>query len=190
MKDPSLMQNFLGNYISLQDGEQLSIEMKQEKLYSRGYDEVMLLGNNKAGELVLVDHPEVKLIFDIHSKDTNLVITTPGGTNRFLKFTKNALHPDKLLQQYTGTYYCPELDCKYGIVLKDHQLFLTNHKYRNAKITVLGPHHLITDFGWMNLLLITLDANNKVTGFEVNCEPGGDDSYNNKIMHLRFNKIE
>jgi hypothetical protein len=124
-----------------------------------------------------------------HLKDTNLVITLPGGTLRFLKFNKNALHPDDLLRQYTGTYYCPELDCKYGILLKDHQLFLTNNKYRNFKITVLSPHHLITDFGWMSHLLITLDANKQITGFEVNCEPG-DDSYNNKIMHLRFNKIE
>ena len=190
LKDPSMMQKFLGNYISLQDGEQISIEMKQEKLYTRGYNEVFLLGNNQAGELVMVNNPEVKFILGIHSKDTNLVVTAPGGTLRFLKFTKNALQPDELLKRYAGTYYCPELDCKYGIVLKDHQLFLTNHKYRDAKITVLSPHHLLTDFGWMSQLLITLDANNQITGFEVNCEPGGDDYYNNKIMHLRFNKIE
>ena len=157
LKNPSLMQKFLGNYISLQDGEQLSIEMKQEKLYSRGYGEVMLLGNNQAGDLVLVDHPEVKFTFGAHLKDTTLVFTAPGGTFRFLKFTKNALQPDELLKPYTGTYYCPELDCNYGIVLKDDQLFLTNHKYRNAKITVLNPDHLLTDFGWMNHLLIKRD---------------------------------
>ena len=81
--------------------------MKQEKLYSRGYDEVMLLGNNQAGDLVLVDHPEVKFTFGTHLKDTTLVFTAPGGTFRFLKFTKNALQPDEPTQAIYGHVLLP-----------------------------------------------------------------------------------
>ena len=125
----------------------------------------MLLGNNQAGDLVLVDHPEVKFTFGVQLKDTTLVFTAPGGTFRFLKFTKNACSRISVLKLYTGTYYCPELDCNYGIVLKGGYLFLTNHKYRDAKITVISPDHLLTDFGWMKQLLIKRDtekSNNRI----------------------------
>ena len=45
------------------------------------------------------------------------------------KYIADTSQPDQLLQTYTGNYYCPELDCKYGIALKDHHLILTNNKY-------------------------------------------------------------
>ena len=190
LKNPSLMQKFVGNYISTEDGEQVTIEMKQDKLYFLVYRDTLLLGNNLNVDLVWVKNPEFKFTFDVQLKDTNLVVTAPDGTYRYMKFTSNTQQPEQVLKPYTGTYYSPELDCKYGIVLKGRQLFLTNNKYRDAKITVLSPDHLITDFGWMDHLLIKRDTKNQITGFEVYSEPGGGDNYNNKIMHLRFNKIE
>ena len=73
-----------------------------------------------------------------------------------------------MLKTYTGTYYCPELDCKYGIILKDHHLILTNDKYNDAKVTLIGTDHLTNDYWWMNHLMILRDDKNNITGFEVN----------------------
>jgi hypothetical protein len=78
-------------------------------------------------------------------------------------------------------YYCPELDCKYGIVLKDHHLMLTNSKYNDAKLTLIGKDHLINDNWWINHLMMKRDSKNSIIGFEVN---------SGRVMHVRFNKIE
>ncbi len=80
-----------------------------------------------------------------------------------------------------GTYYCPELGCKYEIVLKDHQLMLTNAKYNDTKLTLVNTNYLTNDNWWMNHLVMLRDAKNNITGFEVN---------SGRIMHLRFDKIK
>ena len=86
-----------------------------------------------------------------------------------------------MLKTYTGVYYCPELDCKYGIVLKDHRLVLTNDKYNDTKLTLVNKDHLINDYWWINHFMMIRDSKDKIIGFEVNSD---------RIMHLRFNKIE
>ena len=78
-------------------------------------------------------------------------------------------------------YYCPELDCKYGIVLKDHHLYLTNSKYNDAILTLFGKDNLMNDNWWIDHLLMKRDIKNNIIGFEVN---------SGRIMHLRFNKID
>jgi hypothetical protein len=85
------------------------------------------------------------------------------------------------LKAYVGTYYCPELDCKYGIALKGKQLVLTNAKYNDANLTLIGNDHLTNDNWWMNHLMVTRDGKGKVIGFEVN---------SGRIEHLAFRKIE
>jgi len=86
---------------------------------------------------------------------------------------------DRQLTAYTGTYYCPELDCSYRIGLKDHRLFLSNAKYNDSPLTLYGDDHLLDDFWWMNHLHITRNTKNQITGFELN---------GNRVMHLKFVK--
>ena len=86
----------------------------------------------------------------------------------------------QLLQTYTGEYYCPELDCKYGIVLKDHHLMLTNNKYSDTKLNWINSEHFSSDYWWIDHLQMRSDAKNKVTGFEIN---------SGRIMHLKFIKL-
>lgn len=88
---------------------------------------------------------------------------------------------DDSLQQYVGNYFCPELDCHYGIQLKDHKLVLTNPKYNDAPIALVGTDNLFTDNWWMNHLLVMRNSAGKITGFEVN---------SGRIMHLAFNKTD
>jgi hypothetical protein len=87
---------------------------------------------------------------------------------------------DQQLIAYTGTYYCPELDCNYRIGLKDHRLFLSNAKYNDSPLTLYGDDHLVDDFWWMKHLHITRNTKYQITGFELN---------GNRVMHLKFVKI-
>jgi len=98
-----------------------------------------------------------------------------------VKYIKDTSQSDEMLKKYTGTYHCPELDCKYGIELKDHKLILTNAKYDDTKLNLVGTEHLTSNYWWMDHLKIIRDGKNSITGFEVN---------SGRVMHVRFNKIK
>ena len=105
----------------------------------------------------------------------------PENKRLLTKYVTDTTQPDKQLQVYTGTYYCPELDCKYGIALKDHHLVLTNDKYNDANITQAGADHLLCDYWWMDHLVMIRNSKKEIIGFELN---------SGRIKHLRFNKID
>jgi len=180
LKDSLSMKKFLGNYIS-DDGLQMSFEIRQGKLYNHVFNQTLLLVKGQKDTFSIFNVPDVKIIFSIKAKDTNAVAITPDQTYYLKKYIKDTSQSDQLLKTYTGTYYCPELDCKYGIALKDHHLMLTNNKYDDAVLTLIGTDHLTSDYWWMNHLMIMRNNKNQITGFEVN---------SGRIMHLKFNKIE
>jgi hypothetical protein len=78
--------------------------------------------------------PEIKFIFDIKGKDTTVDLITPYSLYHIKKYIKDTSQSDEVLKKYTGIYSSPELHCKYGIVLKDHLLSLTNFKYNDTKL--------------------------------------------------------
>ncbi len=102
-------------------------------------------------------------------------------SSHFQKFITDTSHPDESLEPYTGVYYSPELECRYGIVLRDNNLFLTNSKYNDSKLVLVGKDHLMGNTWWMNQLMMLRDSKNNIVGFEVNSD---------RVMHLRFNKID
>jgi CubicO group peptidase (beta-lactamase class C family) len=177
LEDKSLMRNYQGSYIS-DEGIDLSIEIKNNKLYYRVGNEAAILKLDSLNNWSMAVAP-VKFRFGISGKDTGIVVTTPGETINLKKYLQPHVD-DKLLMTYSGRYYCPELDCSYGIVLKDHNLFLTNSKYNDVKLTLAGTDHLLNDYWWINHLVITRNDKKQITGFEVNGQ---------RVMHLRFNKI-
>ena len=107
-------------------------------------------------------------------------IFSPDQVYHLEKHINDTLQTDEVLKKYTGVYYCPEPDCQYGIVLKHHQLMLTNTKYNDTKLTLVNSEHLKSDYWWINHLVVTRDSKKNITGFEVN---------SGRIMHLKFNKI-
>jgi CubicO group peptidase (beta-lactamase class C family) len=179
LKDISSIQKFVGYYIS-EEGLPFNFDIKNSRLYYHVYDETNFLIKDSKDTFSMPMAPEIKLVFSIKAKDTIADIFTPDQVYHLTKYMNNA-QTGKNLKTYTGIYYCPELDCKYGIVLKDNHLVLTNAKYNDANITLIGNDHLTNENWWMNHLLIKRNSKNKITGFEVN---------SGRIMHLRFNKIE
>lgn len=180
LKDLVSPKKYLGDYIS-EEGIALGLEIKNARLYYRVGDESQVLIRDSVDVFSILNSPEVKFKFSIRLKDTTVTINTPGETYFLKKYTKITSPNDNILQTFTGMYYCPELDCKYGIILKDHQLFLTNTKYNDTKLTMAGTDHLLNDYWWINHLLVKRNNANQIIGFEVN---------SGRIMHLKFNKIK
>ena len=180
LKDSLAVKKFLGDYIG-DDGLPFSFDMKGGKLYYHIYDDNNFLIKEQKDTFSIPAAPEIKFVFGIKAKDTTVDIFTPDQLYHLKKYAKDTSQTDEVLKKYTGTYYCPELDCKYGIVLKDHQLMLTNAKYSDTKLTIVSDAHLTNDYWWINHLLMIRDSKKNITGFEVN---------SGRIMHLKFNKIK
>ena len=182
LKDTVAIKKFTGNYIS-DDGLQINFRLSNNKLYADAFGRTFLLTKGEKDSFSLFIDPGVKFLFSGHATGDTSVFATFSRDEKHLlnKYVPDTSQPDELLRTYTGIYYCPELECKYGITLKDHHLVLTNNKYSDTRLNLVGNDHLVNDFWWMNHLLIIRNSRKEITGFEVN---------SGRIMHLRFNKLE
>ncbi len=180
LQDLVMAKNIAGPYIS-DAGVQFTFRLSDQKLYWDRIGRSDVLIKAAKDTFIVSSAPEVKFMFSIRGKDTLVNQYWPDGERLLLKQVLLSNPTDKDLQAYVGTYYSSELDSKYAIILKDHNLFLTNNKYNDSKLKILGRNDMQTDYWWMNHITILRDNKNKVIGFEVN---------DNRIMHLRFNKIE
>jgi hypothetical protein len=114
--------------------------------------------------------------------DVTVRQTWPDGKSRLMRKRDPFNTPtDKQLMAYTGKYYCSELDCTYRIILKDHQLVLTNAKYPDSPLVFYSEKRLVNNLDWMRSLDFTKSPKGKITGFDVN---------HNLVHDVRFEKIE
>ncbi len=180
LKDSLKWKKFLGDYTG-DDGVPFNIYLKGGALYYQVYNETNFLIKENRDSFSVGQDPSVKFVFALKNKDTLLTVITPDQNYYSKKYRNDTAAGDLVLKKYTGTYYCPELDCKYGIELKNHQLILTNSKYNDTKLSLIGTDHLLSDYWWMNHLKVLYDSSQKIIGFEVNA---------GRIEHLKFNKIE
>jgi len=181
IKDTLRVKNFAGNFIS-EDGAQFSFALRHQQFYWERNGRSDLLYQGVKDSFYVAKTPEVKFVFSALANKTVLVNQYWPENERLLKkYTTDSVQTDKQLQVYAGVYYCPELDCKYGIIVKDHALVMTNNKYEDSKIKLVGKDDLFTDYWWMRHIRIINDDKNTITGFEVN---------DGRIMHLKFNKIQ
>lgn len=172
-----------GDYFSNEVNMTMSLILKNDSLYQRmGTNTNDYLLTREAKNTYSIFYvPGIKFNFNQQSGDHDLTMNTPGDAYRFTRLPNKMQADDKSLLAYTGIYYSPELDCAYKIILKDHQLYLTNNKYNDTKLTLFGPDHLLNDTWYMKHLLVTRNKSKQITGFEV-------DSW--RVMHLKFVKIK
>lgn len=177
--DTLAIKKFLGSYAS-DDAIRFNFKLNGKKLYLEQNGHINQLARGTKDTLVMPKFPDVKFVFTVKSpKETILDEYWPDGYRRLVRYNANAKPTDKQLLAYTGNYYCPELDCSYQIVLKDHRLLLTNSKYNDSQLSFYGEDLLINDFWWMSNLKILRNNKDQITGFEVN---------SGRIKHLLFKK--
>jgi hypothetical protein len=176
------LKNFVGDYVA-EDGMLISFQVTNDNLFTHAFGQSFRLLKEKADPFTFFSPPLMK--FSFSNSTPGLVFATfPAEDDEkytLKKYIADTSCTDRMLQTYTGTYYCSELDCKYVIMLKDHHLFVTSNKYDEALLVLIDANHLLNDLWWMNNLLITRNNLNQITGFEVNS--GG-------VMHLKFNKLK
>lgn len=180
LKDTITVKKYTGAYIG-EEGLPFSFNIRNRQLHYHIYGESNFLIKGVKDTFSIPQVPEIKFIFSIKGMDTTVDLITPDELYHLQKYTNDTSQTDEVLKKYTGIYYCPELDCRYGIALKEHHLFLTNSKYNDAKLALIGKDHLTDDNWWINHLMMKRDSKNNIIGFDVN---------SGRIMHLRFNKIE
>lgn len=181
LKDPSYFKKFLGDYVSDERGKRIRLRIQDNKLYcdpaGPGPTQLLMQINDT---LSFFDHPEVKGTFSVpRPGDTLVTAFSPTERQVYRKYTP-LLGTDQVLKTFTGVYYCPELECKYNIVLKDHRLVLTNFKYEDTPLTFEGTDHLFNNFWAMYHIRMLRNAKGQMAGFEVNSD---------RVMHLKFNKL-
>ncbi|HEY0612269.1 MAG TPA: serine hydrolase domain-containing protein [Chitinophaga sp.] len=179
-KNTAALGKFMGNYIS-DEGMQINFRLNNNKLYAEAYGQSELL-REKKDTFSLFNNPDIKFSFKIRQAgDTTVSAVFNPDTREVLKKYNTAPLPVQTLKAYTGTYYSPELDCKYGIAIKNNGLVLTNSKYDDAPIILAGPDQMLIDRWWMGNLQVTRDTKGQITGFEVN---------SGRVLHLKFDKLK
>ena len=174
------VKDYLGDYIS-EDGVRFSFVMQHQAIYWKPRGDSHLLMRAGKDSFFSFNDSTVKFVFGKEAGQTVVHEYWPDNSRLLVKYIADTSQTDDILLQYTGVYYCPELDCKYGITLKNHHLVLTNAKYNDAPLTLAGGNDLFCDSWWMDHLKIIRNNKKVIKGFEVN---------SGRVMHLRFNKIE
>ncbi|MFC0512563.1 serine hydrolase domain-containing protein [Mucilaginibacter angelicae] len=170
-----------GSYFSDEMNTVTSLRLKNDSLYLRIGTNDNLMARESEHTYSMFYVPQIKLIFDKKGDSPNVSLNISNDTLHFTRIPNQLKADDKSMLEYTGTYNNTELECTYKIILKDHQLYLTNSKYNDERLTLFGSDHLINDTWYMKHLVVTRNKSNKVTGFEVNSW---------RVMHLKFVKIK
>ncbi len=180
LQDSLLLKPFFGDYIS-EEGLQFSLVVEDNMLHMKDrFRKLTLMPDNKGNYTLLADTAvHIRLI----QKGINklLSIETPMENFTLERINKSMTTDLKKLKEYVGSYYSPELNTTYSIVLKDQELWLTHNKYNDTKIEISGPNNLSVGHWWMSNLLIRRDSRNAVEGFNIT---------SGRIRGLRFNKMK
>jgi len=179
LMDTLSLKKFEGHYLS-DDGAHFAFKIKNNKLYWQVNGNNNLLIKVQKDTFEMFADPNVKFIFLVNKAKQAVADQYWPGNHRLLLKYDTSPKPDKILLTYTGTYYCPELDCSYRIILKDHHLVLTNAKYSDTELHLFGYDILTDDFWWMDKLKLSRNSKNQIRGFEVN---------SGRIRHLWFKKV-
>jgi len=181
--DTASAKKFLGPYV-IDDGEHAVFKLKNKKFYYANYGTDFLLIRTARDSFYFPMQPVgIKFAFKIkNAHDITVSQTWPDGRSRVMRKQDPFNMPtDKQLMPYTGKYYCSELACSYSIILKGHQLLLTNAKYPDSPLVFYSQTRMINTLDWMKSLDFTKDKKGKIIGFDVNYD---------LIQDLRFKKVE
>lgn len=177
LRNPAAMKQFEGSYIS-DEGTRIAFRITNNKLYADAFGRSALLKGDR-DTFSSLDNP-TQYTFSAKPGDTTVLVTFAPGETALLQKYSAAPATEQELKAYEGTYYCPELDCSYGITVKNNQLVLTSNKYTDMPLRFAGPDHLHSNFWWMSHLVILRNDRKEIEGFEVN---------DGRVLHLRFNKM-
>lgn len=140
--------------------------------------------NNKKSHLIPISENEFqmsgineKLIISFDKNNSKMsMITADNTVTTFEKYDDKA-HTIKDLQDYTGTFYSPELETYYTISLKGDNLFGYHNRFGEFEIQTLKKD--VLNWGGMAISKYKRNKNGDVIGFNITM---------NRIRNLKFQK--
>jgi hypothetical protein len=84
------------------------------------------------------------------------------------------------MKEYTGKYYCKELDNRYNIVLEKGKLVVTHRRHSNIKLSLVDRDRFIGNKWFFYEVTFSRNAKQRVTGFNVS---------GNRPWYYRFEKV-
>lgn len=180
LDNPSAYSKFCGDYITDEAGFVFQFKLVENKMYAYIGGGANLMGKVSGDTFMTVNSYQFRYIFNRKTKEPTITILDGDGSFTLRKYIKDTVYSITQLKEYLGRYYCPELECFYNIELRGKELILTNNKYNDEKLGIVGVDHLSTNNWWMNHLAMLRNNKNEVTGFEVNT---------GRVMHLNFVKV-
>jgi len=177
MMDSNYLKRLSGDYMA-DNNSSMHLYLDSGKLFVRPGE--FLLQTSKDTFFYSTDH-SIIFVFYINKKigDTTVNINLPNQTIQLTKYDFNKKYTDHELMAYSGSYYCPELECRYQILVRDHHLLLASSKYPDSPIDILNINNLKND-DILGHFSIIRGAGKTITGFEVN---------STGLMNLRFVKL-
>jgi len=70
-------------------------------------------------------------------------------------------------QEFTGTYYCEELDTRYTIIIRDNKLVLTHRRHSDFLLERTDGDHFTGNVWFFRSVTFLRDKLQKVTGFKI-----------------------
>ncbi|NRF38868.1 serine hydrolase [Pedobacter foliorum] len=167
LKDSMFVNRWVGTYLAA-NGYKVSIASKGGELVVNGNS---ALAPESTNLFHIIARPSVKYQFstDLKTKKTQALLITPA-LSKPMELSRVAERPLSAVElgAYVGSYYSDELDCSFQIKQKGAELWISNKRYNDRKVTLLGSDHLFTDYDFLSHILIRRDAKNKVLGFDLN----------------------
>jgi hypothetical protein len=112
---------------------------------------------------------DARIIFERDKKGTvfQLFLHQGGKVIPAEKFRNVRLTPWEM-QQFTGSYYCDELDTRYDIIVRGGKLVATHRRHSDIILKPEEGDRFSSNEEFFNLLEFTRNKQGEVTGFSIN----------------------
>lgn len=180
LNDTVTIKKYLGSYID-EEGLQINFRLDKSNLIADIFRQPFPLVK-KGNTYSFINDSTMKFQFKNISGRLNVYANYSPVDPQFLltRYDASIVQSDKQLQNYTGTYECSELDCKYRIILKGHRLYITSNKHNDIEITPLSKDRIISTEPIMQHLIVERNKKDQVIGFKLNTR---------QLMNLKFTKL-
>jgi len=114
----------------------------------------------------VLDTDAARVEFMAENGQKSLVFTEPDGENTRMEAYDYSLPDLAALQEFSGTYYSPELDTSYELIVKDGKLVRHHNRHPDWSLTYLRPD--LFNLGGYFQVHFTRDTQGTITGLTMN----------------------
>lgn len=159
--DMKILKSWVGNYFDSKTNLAIELKYKDGKFSSGGIDLEPL------NDSTLIDPiKQTTFSFSGDSLNTRLIYSELGNIQKYYEKIKKINLIPRQLQEYQGTFYCPELDTKYLLTATDSTLLVKIPRNDEMKFKPLINDVFKGNFN----IKFTRSKSNKIDGFYISSD--------------------